>query len=232
MAKLILKQQEPPTGSWFSHYGSQVAYAGFIALLLMISLGVLFAFKPNVAILQTQALPPIASATDAQVKAQYLSDWEKLAEMQASYEQLAKVASSREQAQVLLNQAELAWQHLLIMSEATEKLGLNTQEQEQLVSDQAYQQDQWQARIHFAELRLERFAEPAAVAKIDSEVNMPESPVPDLSTSTASTEAVNTAAANTLPNSKFIAQPPAGVKLPAGFCTLGGSGVCKPEASN
>lgn len=232
MAKLILKQQEPPTGSWFSHYGSQVAYAGFIALLLMISLGVLFAFKPNVATLQTQTLPPIASATEAQVKAQYLSDWEKLAEMQASYEQLAKVANSHEQAQVLLNQAELAWQHLLIMSEATEKLGLNTKEQEQLVSDQTYQQDQWQARIHFAELRLERFAEPAAVAKIDSEVNMPELPVPDSSASTTSTEAVNTAAANTLPNSKFIAQPPAGVKLPAGFCTLDGSGVCKPEASN
>lgn len=231
MAKLILKQQEPPTGSWFSHYGSQVAYAGFIALLLMISLGVLFAFKPNIATLQIQALPPIASAANAQVKAQYLSDWEKLAEMQANYEQLAKAADSREQAQVLLNQAELAWQHLLIMSEATEKLGLNTQEQEQLVSDQAYQQDQWQARIHFAELRLERFADPA-VAKSDSEVNIPKLPVSDSSASMAPTEAVNTAAANTLPNSKFIAQPPAGVKLPAGFCTLDGSGVCKPEASN
>ena len=78
MAKLILKQQEPPKGSWLHHHGSQVAYAGFIALLLLISLGILFAFRPSPVALQSQPLPSISSATNPKVKAQYLSDWEKL----------------------------------------------------------------------------------------------------------------------------------------------------------
>lgn len=215
MAKLILKQQEPLKGSWFSHYGSQIAYAGFIVLLLAISLGVLFTFKPSSVAVPVQVLPLLTSATDAQVKSQYLSDWNKLIEMQASYERLAKMANSREQAQILLNQAEMTWQHLLIMTEATEKLGLNAQEKAQLSLEQAYQQDQWQAQIHFAELRLERFSEQTPIANASVEPNKPE---------LASTQVVDT-----LPNNKFIAQPPAGVQLPAGFCTLNGSGVCKPE---
>lgn len=221
MAKLILKQQEPPKGSWLNHYSSQIAYAGFIVLLLLISLGVLFAFKPNVVAPQ-QALPALNSATDAQVKAQYLSDWDKLVQMQATYEQLAKTASSQEQAQVLLNQAEMAWQHLLIMTESAEKLGLSKQQLQQLNAEQAYQQDQWQARIHFAELRVERFSEHLTIKT-----------APDSDTSTNNAESVSAqTVSNTLPNSKFIAQPPAGVELPAGFCTLNGSGICKPEANN
>lgn len=234
MAKLILKQQEPPKGSWLHHHGSQVAYAGFIALLLLISLGILFAFRPSPVALQSQPLPSISSATNPKVKAQYLSDWEKLTIMQNTYEQLAKSAGSREQAQVLLNQAEMAWQHLLIMTESTEQLGLSAQEKEQLVEEQAYQQDQWQARIHFAELRLEHFSE---IAKIDPPItNDAQQPVSSTQAAVAlppsADELKTQAVADTLPSSKFIAQPPAGVKLPAGFCTLDGSGVCKPEASN
>lgn len=231
MAKLILKQQDSPKGSWLNHYGSQVAYAGFIALLLIIALGILFTFK-STPVVAVQAAPVLDSATDAKLKATYLSDWAKLTEMQASYEQLAKTAGSHEQALALLNQAEMAWQHLLIMTEATEKLGLNAQDKQKLEAEHAYQQDQWLARIHFSELRVDRFSGQATTA-LPTDTVKSETASTDTVAATTSNEVVNPPpVTDVLPNSKYIAPPPAGVKLPAGFCTLNGSGVCKPEAAN
>lgn len=233
MAKLILKQQEPPKGSWLTHYGSQVAYAGFIALLLLISLGILVAFKPsvNATALSSLPIPTLASATDAQAKAQYATDWAKLNDMQSTYEQLAKDSNSYDKSMALLNQAEQAWQHLLIMSESVGNLGLASAEKQQLETEQAYLQDQWQARIHFSELRLERFNTQKQPQDVMQTVNVPvelaPTPVPP-----AANDATTQATPDVLPSSKYIAQPPAGVVLPAGFCTLNSSGVCKPEANN
>ncbi|MFZ1343195.1 hypothetical protein [Thiothrix eikelboomii] len=222
MAKLILKQPKPPKGSWLSHYGSQLAYAGFIGLLLIISFGMVFAFKPHSTVMQ--ALPTIDSAVEPQLKSQYLSDWEQLNEMQATYEQLAKEVSSEEHALALLNQAEIAWQHLLIMSESVAQLGLNASDKKQLEAEQAYLQDQWQARIHFSELRLERFKSQEQTADL-----------PEKSAKVVSLNADNAASQPVVagqPSNKYIAQPPADLKLPAGFCTLDSAGVCKPETSN
>lgn len=232
MAKLILKQQEPPKGSWLSHYGSQIAYAGFITLLLMIFLGILFAFKPNFNTIQP--LPTLDSATEPSAKSHYISDWEKLKQMQATYEQLAKDANSHTQASLLLNQAEMAWQHLLIMSESIDQLGLNTSDKKQLEAEQAYLQDQWQARIHFSELRLERFsnAAPQAAALLEDTTKAMNLDVNAVATSTNNDLAQTKAVADVQPSNKYIAQPPADVKLPAGFCTLDNAGICKPEASN
>lgn len=231
MAKLILKQQEPPKSSWLNQYGSQVAYARFIALLLIISLGIFFAFKPNVAV---QAQPKLDSATNVSVKAQYLSDWQKLNEMELSYEQLAKTVDSYDQALVLLNQAEMAWQHLLIMTELADTLSLSANDKKQLAVEQAYLQDQWQARIHFSELRLERFGDPVQ--------QVADTPPDSVQLISSATNAVNVptttefphaqAVADGQPSNKYITQPPAGVELPAGFCTLNSAGVCKPETSN
>lgn len=231
MAKLILKQQEPPQGSWFTHYSSQVAYAGFIALLLLISLGILFAFKPITT--SSQALPRLDSATNTQVKSHYLSDWQKLEEMRLRYEQLAKTANTHDQALVLLNQAEMAWQHLLIMSESTDALGLNDSDKKQLLIEQSYLQDQWQARIHFSELRLDRFSNQVQQS---TDAGKDSNKVLSSATDSANAPAVELtnqqAVAEMQPSNKYIVQPPAGVELPAGFCTLNGSGTCKPDSNN
>lgn len=228
MAKLILKQPKPSKGSWFSHYGSQLAYAGFIVLLLIISLGILFAFKPQPK--PVQLLPTLNSAIKPELKSQYLSQWEQLNQMQATYEELAKSISSEQQALALLNQAEMAWQHLLIMSESVDDLGLNTNEKKQLEAEQAYLQDQWQARIHFSELRLERFKNQTLQQEQVQTAALPEKPTPVDEPTTDSTAAQPVSSVQT--SNKYIAQPPADLKLPAGFCTLDSSGVCKPEASN
>lgn len=230
MAKLILKQPKPSKGSWLSHYGSQLAYAGFIVLLLIISLGILFAFKPNPIVVQ--ALPTLDSAINPKVKSQYLSYWEQLNEMQATYEQLAKETSSEMQALALLNQAELAWQHLLIMSESVDQLGLNVADKQQLEAEQAYLQDQWQARIHFSELRLERLKNAGQTAALSKSAK-----VVSLNAGTTPVQTENDLAQTQpimaiQPSNKYIAPPPADLKLPAGFCTLDSSGVCKPEASH
>ena len=232
MAKLILKQQEPPKGSWFTHYGSQVAYAGFIALLLLISLGILVAFKQNSNPIALQPLPSLNSAAALPAKAQYLKDWAKLNEMQTVYEQLATDTSAEDKATLLLNQAEMAWQHLLIMSEAISSLGLDVAEKKQLEQEQAYLQDQWQARIHFAELRLDRFNQ------IQQAQHAPESStqVVTIKTDSLATPMVPEVTptqpiADAQPTNKYIVQPPAGIELPAGFCTLNGANACKPEAN-
>lgn len=226
MPKLILKQHEPTKSSWLTQYGSQIAYAGFIVLLLLVSMGILFTFKPT----SKPDLPPpnLESATDLTVKVQYLSDWSELKRMQENYERLAKDTSSYEKSLVLLNQAEMVWQHLLIMSESVDKLGLNEHEKKALEEEQAYLQDQWQSHIHFSELRLDRFTHQKQNAAAEL--------VPvagDVVTKTASSATTATQAVlDSLPNSKYIAAPPAGVELPAGFCTLDGSGTCKPAANN
>lgn len=59
---------------------------------------------------------------------------------------------------------------------------------------------------------------------------LPEKPTPVDEPTTDSTAAQPVSSVQT--SNKYIAQPPADLKLPAGFCTLDSSGVCKPEASN
>lgn len=114
------------------------------------------------------------------------------------------------------------------MSESVGNLGLASAEKQQLETEQAYLQDQWQARIHFSELRLERFNAQKQPQDATQAVNVPV----ELAPTPPSNEATTQATPDVLPSSKYIAQPPAGVVLPAGFCTLNSSGVCKPEANN
>lgn len=227
MPKLILKQQEPPKSSWLHHYGSQLAYASFIGLLLVISMGILVAFKPSATVVE-MPLPTLNSATDARAKSQYLSDWDKLKEMQMAYEQLAKDTESYDKSLILLNQAEMAWQHLLIMSEAVDTLGLSASDKQELEEEQAYLQDQWQARIHFSELRLERFS----TSSVQQAASSTESAAVVTLKSDAVTQPMTAELPQVQPTNKYIAQPPAGIELPAGFCTLNSAGVCKPETSN
>ena len=232
MAKLILKQQEPPKGSWFTHYGSQVAYAGFIALLLLISLGILVAFKQSSNAVALQPLPSLNSAAALPAKSQYLKDWAKLNEMQTVYEQLATETSAEDKATLLLNQAEMAWQHLLIMSESVSSLGLDAAEKKQLEQEQAYLQDQWQARIHFAELRLDRFNQIQQAEQTPESSTQVVTLKTDALAAPIAVEVIPTRpSTDAQPTNKYIVQPPAGVELPVGFCTLNGANACKPEAN-
>jgi len=230
MAKLILKQQELPKSSWLTHYGSQVAYVGFIALLLLISLGILVAFKPSASM--GRPLPSLSSATEPRIKSQYLQDWEKLNGMQASYEEQAKDVSSYDKALVLLNTAESGWQQLLIMSESTDQLGLNSLDQKDLEEQESYLQDQWQARIHFSELRLDRFSNSRQAQAFKDTAQLEAVSNKTLNPATSVNAVAKQSVAEGQPSNKYIAQPPAGVELPAGFCTLQGAGACKPAASN
>ena len=232
MPKLILKQQASTHKiSWFRQHASHLAYAGFVGLLLIISLGISLTFKPMIPS-SSFPLPSLDSATDIKLKAKYLDDWEKLSVMQTNYEDLAKNTKTHDQALILLNQAEMAWQHLLIMSEAVDDLGLSAAEKKALEEQQAFLQDQWSARVHFSELRLDRFNTAETASSNPEQLTTAATPLPTEQVIEQDSAAISTPAteltASVPTNTKYIAQPPAGVELPAGFCTLDGSKECKP----
>jgi len=160
------------------------------------------------------AASTLSSASDAQAKAMFLEEQQQLTVFTQEYQQLRTAETDElQQNRQLLNHSELVIQHLAWMDSLIEPIGLDDTELTALRRQQQYLKDDWRAKQYFHELRLASLqGENTASVQVTMDQNdrMPIQPIAN----------------------KGLAAPPEGVDLPEGFCTLGGDGVCKPEASN
>lgn len=212
MTKLVIKQETTPVSWWKQYKTLWLSSALLLALIAAVILikWPLQSYNVSSDVPVTMAL---SSASDEQAKAMFLAEQQQLVAFTREYQQLRATETDELQKNIqLLNHSELVIQHLAWMDSLIAPIGLENTELDALQRQQQYLKDDWRAKQHFHELRLASLQGENAVSvqvTLDQNQVIPIQPIAN----------------------KNLAEPPEGMELPAGFCTLDGDGVCKPEAS-
>ncbi|PID49505.1 MAG: hypothetical protein CR991_05590 [Proteobacteria bacterium] len=223
MAKLLIKREIEEV-SWLKQFVQSWPYMGMLLLLLTAATLIVWQlqtaapFSPITSDPDSKKTLSLDSASDKAALAAFLTEQEQLRLFEREYQLLLKQNIHEwESHLVLSNHVEMVLQHLAIMDELIEPMGLSSSESKDLQAEQRYLKDEWQAKQHFHELRLSSL-QPEAL-QTEGLQTIASQQVSDVDTTPP------------VAASRF-AVPPDGVELPPGFCTLGGSGACKPDASN
>ncbi len=232
MPKLIVKQ-ETENSSWSQNYLKWLSITGFGALLLFVASMVV----PDLVSSNASSSPSLSvdTASNAAAKSAYQLQQQQFSGLDKAYKSLAASGVDGYQQNLALHyQTGTILQHLDAMDAEIDQMGLADTELVALLERQQYLQDYWQAEQHFRQLRLVHFeqshkvaeAEPApvAISQADASTEYPTHPV----AADSAVDIIEPAPTT----SRFLATPPPGVELPAGFCTLEGPNACKPSADD
>jgi len=211
MPKLVIKQDVGVAGrkarqdKWLS--------LGGLLLLVVAVAGTAYFFTRPVVTSPTQGALLLDSAENSEAKARYLSMHNVFNELASDYGKTsAQGLDDYQKNTQLLDQSEEILVHLDEMNILSEELGLSSGEYKKLFNRHQFNKDYWQAKSHFRELRISRFE--AAGGAVDPIVPQAEVDVADK------------------PKKFQFAKPPAGMKLPDGFCDLSDPAAsCKPEGN-
>jgi len=200
MPKLIVKQ-DVETPSWQDNIAGQLKYILPVMLLLIAGL-VFFLMKPAPDDLNLDA------ATNPEAQAQYRVQHASLMRMDDAYTSLADTKTESYQNNLsLVDQVETILRHLEDMDGTVDLLGVPQEQSDVLLKKHQFQKDYWQAKLHFRQLRLNRYS----------------SDNPSV-TKEALRDAVGKAidAREVTPDASSV-----DTNLPEGFCAFG-DGSCKP----
>lgn len=212
MPKLIRKQATDKSSEGLSKSGWLTLLA--LSIVTVLAVGGWF--------LSSSSKPKkdeVVQALPVEIRSEYEKHRYSVRALDVAYNaQLKRKQESKEQIESLISQIKLSLQHLDDMDLLILDAGLEGNESDQILEKIQYQKDDWQAKLHFQELRLTRLVpdEFSAEASLDDMQAFPEDSVPP-----------------SLSQRFQFAKPPEGVELPSDACTITADGdqACKPDLS-
>jgi len=220
MPKLVIKQERPP----LSPHEKLLSALRIIVpvLLLVISVAAVVSWyslkaKGGDRVVDFLSHTPPDSYTKAQQRLDVLgAEFEQIS--QQGIESYAKNRQLADKAEAILSQ-------LNVMDEVVNAADMPPKDKQVLLSHQQFQKDDWDSKLHFHTLRLDRFKHDVPQAAVTEE---PAKPVPKAASVSASAESPATQE----PTAAAARALPPGVTLPPGMCPLfgPGAGECKAEA--
>ncbi len=217
MPKLVIKQ-DVETADPQVRQSKWLSLGGLLLLLAAVAATAYFFTRPVVTSPFQQALV-LDSARNATIKAEYLSMYKVFNELGREYEELSSQGLDNYEKNIrLLDKSGEILLHLENMSVLVDQLGLDDVEYQQLINRHQFNEDYWQAKSHFRQLRVSRFETSGKRFDVSGSGGASDSFAQDVAPADK-------------PKKFQFAKPPAGMELPEGFCDLSNPGSCKPEAT-